>query len=255
MNDRQFLAAIARDSAAFRASATAAGLEADVPSCPGWTVADLIWHLAEVHYFWGSIVTQGAAGWDEVVRIDRVPNAQLLEAFEMWSTRLLDRLSTADPTGAVWTWSDDHTVGFVIRRMAHETSVHAWDAAVAAHRPMPIDAELSSDGIDEFLQHFLPDIADDAEPIGGSVHIHCLDVPGEWTVRPAADIAAADIAAAEKEEEPFVVSHEHAKGDCALRGPAGSLLLALWRRAGADTIEVIGDGDVARRFLATANLT
>ena len=246
MNNRQFLAAIARDSAAFRASAVAAGLEADVPSCPGWTVADLIWHLAEVHYFWGSVVTQGAAGWDEVVRIDRVPNAQLLDAFEMWSTRLLDRLSKADPMKEVWTWSDDHTVGFVIRRMAHETSVHAWDAAVAAGRPMPIDAELSSDGIDEFLQHFLPDIAHDAEPIGGSVHIHCLDVAGEWTIR-AADNDDAD--------EPFVVSREHAKGDCALRGPAAGLLLALWRRAGADTIEVIGDADVARRFLATANLT
>ena len=244
MNDRQFLAAIARDGAAFRASAAAAGLEADVPSCPGWTVADLIWHLAEVHYFWGSVVTQGAAGWDEVARIDRVPNAQLLDAFDMWSSRLVDRLSTADPMSGVWTWSDDHTVGFVIRRMAHETSVHAWDAAVAARRPTRIDAELSSDGIDEFLQHFLPDIAEDAEPIGGSVHIHCLDVAGEWTIRPADD-----------EDEPFVVSREHAKGDCALRGPAADLLLALWRRAGADPIEVIGDADVARRFLATANLT
>ncbi len=252
MNDRQFLAAIARDGAAFRASANAAGLDADVSSCPGWTVADLIWHLAEVHYFWGSIVTQGAAGWDEVARIDRVPNAQLLEAFDMWSARLLDRLSTADPTSEVWTWSDDHTVGFVIRRMAHETSVHAWDAAVAAGRPMQIDAELASDGIDEFLRHFLPDIADDAEPIGGSVHIHCLDVDGEWTIRAADNDNDNDN---DDADAPFVVSREHAKGDCALRGPASNLLLALWRRAGAETIDVIGDSDVARRFLATANLT
>ncbi|QNP56765.1 maleylpyruvate isomerase N-terminal domain-containing protein [Tessaracoccus defluvii] len=30
-----------------------------VPSCPGWTAADLLWHLTEVHLFWGAVVGSG----------------------------------------------------------------------------------------------------------------------------------------------------------------------------------------------------
>jgi hypothetical protein len=69
------------------------------------------------------------------------------------------------------------------------------------------------------------------------VHIHCGDVPGEWTLRPAADGAG------------FDVVREHAKGDCALRGPANDLLLALWRRFPIDAIDVVGDTAVAERFI------
>jgi hypothetical protein len=50
------------------------------------------------------------------------------------------------------------------------------------------------------------------------------------------------------------VSREHAKGAAALRGPASALLLALWRRTGLDTVDVVGDGDVAARFVAASRL-
>src|SRR6185312_10928831 len=29
---------------------------APVPSCPGWTAADLAWHLLEVQFFWATVV-------------------------------------------------------------------------------------------------------------------------------------------------------------------------------------------------------
>lgn len=241
MEHGDHIEALRRDGAAFVASARAAGLKALVSACPGWTVADLVWHLAEVHYFWGSVVQQRAAGWDEVVRIERpVHDADLLAEYEARFARVLEVLSCADPTTPVWTWSADHSVGFVIRRMAHETAVHRWDVDVAAGTPTPVEATLASDGIDEFLTHFLDDAAEHTAPVSGSVHIHCTNVAGEWTIRPR--------------ENGFDVTREHAKGDCALRGPASDILLALWRRMPVDVIEVIGEADVASRFLASTNL-
>jgi len=240
MDNNDFLAAIERESAAFRAAAMAAGLDADVAACPGWTVADLVWHLAEVHYFWSTVVAEHAASWQDVARIDRVGDVELFDVFDANRRRLVEVLSAHDPSDEVWTWSADHSVGFVVRRMAQETAVHAWDAAIASGNPIDIDAELASDGIDEFLEHFLPDVAEGAEPVGGSVHIHCGDVAGEWTIRPNND--------------GFDVTREHAKGDCALRGSASNLLLALWRRVGTQAIDIVGDTDVADRFLATPNL-
>ncbi len=40
------------------ADATRDHLDARVEHCPGWSVADLVWHLTEVHWFWGTIVEE-----------------------------------------------------------------------------------------------------------------------------------------------------------------------------------------------------
>jgi predicted lipid carrier protein YhbT len=76
--------------------------------------------------------------------------------------------------------------------------------------------------------------------VGGSVHLHCTDVAGEWTVRPVAD--------------GFETAREHAKGDAAMRGTASDLLLALWRRIPVSALDVVGDGAVAERFVTATRL-
>ena len=43
-------------SEAFLELARAADLDVLVPSCPGWTVSDLVYHLADVQHCWASIV-------------------------------------------------------------------------------------------------------------------------------------------------------------------------------------------------------
>lgn len=119
--------------------------------------------------------------------------------------------------------------------------MNLWDAQLRVGRERAIDAALASDGIDEFLDHFLgPDPVATAA-VGGSVHLHCTDVAGEWTVRP-------------KTEGGFEVAREHAKGDSAVRGPASDLLLVLWRRRPLDVVDVVGDTGVATRFVAHAAL-
>jgi uncharacterized protein (TIGR03083 family) len=154
--------------------------------------------------------------------------------------RLLSHLRDVDPALPVWTWADDKTAGFVIRRMAHETAVHLWDASAAADVVNPLDPPLASDGIDEFLHYFVAEAAAGAEPVGGSVHIHCGDVPGEWTVR--------------EDGGAFTVAREHSKGDCAIRGAASDLFLALWRRLPLASCDVVGDAGVAARFIAHSSL-
>ena len=47
-----YLSVIRSESAAFRGLIGHAPMDGDVPTCPGWTVADLTWHLTEVQHFW-----------------------------------------------------------------------------------------------------------------------------------------------------------------------------------------------------------
>jgi uncharacterized protein (TIGR03083 family) len=229
-----------RDGAAFADACRTAGLDAPVPSCPGWTVDELLWHLTEIHHFWGWMLAERVDTPDSYVRPDRPTGDALFDMYADGLGRLGSALRDTPPDTAIWTWTDDHSVGWLVRRMAHETAIHRWDAEDAAGVAQPLDPELASDGIDEFLTWFLSPAAD-AQPVGGSVHIHCGDVAGEWTLRPAGD--------------GFDVTREHAKGDCALRGPASDLLLALWRRRPMSTIDVVGDADIAGRFLARPALT
>ena len=91
------------------------------------------------------------------------------------------------------------------------------------------------------IDHFLLDVLRRGDAaVGGSVHIHCTDVAGEWTIREFAD--------------SFVVAREHAKGDCAIRGAALDILAVLSKQAPLSTVDVVGDADVAARFVAAATL-
>ena len=237
MEHTSYLSSLARDGAAFADACEAAGLAAAVTACPGWSVADLVWHLTEVHQFWRTIVGERRTTWEGLERPSRPTDEDLLRVYRDGFNETLAVLNAADPVQANWTWSSDHTAGFVVRRMAQETGVHRWDADSAAGAIRPIESKLASDGIDEFLTHMISDVVADAPPIEGSVHLHCTDVPGEWTVRPT--VAGG-----------LNVIREHAKGDAAIRGTASDLLLVLWRRQDLASVDVVGDGAVAARFVA-----
>jgi uncharacterized protein (TIGR03083 family) len=242
MDHDRLLGSLRRDGAALLTAVRAAGPDAPVPMCPGWTAADLAWHIGEVHEFWGTIVADRLDTPDAYVQSPRPETFDATVTFaESTGAALLDALQSTDPETPVWTWASDKSAGFVLRRMAHETAVHRLDAERAAGREHTIDADLAADGIDEFLCEFLVWVDAGAAPLAGSVHLHCTDVAGEWLVR--------------GDDDGVTVTREHAKGDAAMRGPAADLLLVLWRRLPLDAVEVIGDRATAERLVARTNLS
>lgn len=227
---------LAADAAGLLAAARAADPRVTVPACPAWTTMDLVWHIGEVHGFWTRILegslAQPPADWPpERPGTDDGVWASADEAAD----RIVAACAAADPETPVWTWCDGDgadLAAWVIRRMAHETAVHRLDAEQTAGRDFRIDTALAADGIDEFLVRFYPYTVRAGKHPDGSVHLHCTDTEGEWTL-------AAD----------GTLSHGHAKGDAALRGAAHDLLAVIWRRQPLDTIEVFGDTDLAQRFV------
>jgi uncharacterized protein (TIGR03083 family) len=242
MERDEHLAALERDGAAFVDACEGAGLATAVTSCGDWTVADLLWHVAGVYTFFGTIVGDRLTSIDGIAKGERPDDEHLAAACREAHGALVAALRATPDDTVVWTWVADRSVGFVRRRMAHETAVHRWDAERAAGREWAIDPALASDGIDEFLHLFVHRRSDDAALVGGSVHVHCGDVAGEWTLRP------------DPTTDAFSVTREHAKGDCAIRGAASDILLGLWRRLPLGSLDVVGDTDVAARFVAAPRL-
>lgn len=235
-------AAVRRDGFALADAAEAAGPAAPIAGCPGWAVADLVWHITEVHYFWGEIVGRGLHDPELVPPLERPGDfPALLARFRAGVEHLASTLAAADPAAPVWTWARQKDAGFVIRHQAQETAVHRWDAERAAGRAVTIDPALAADSIDEFLEHTAAWRLEGAAPVAGSVHMHPTDASGEWTI-------------SEDDAGALVLQRVHAKGDAAMRGRASDLLLILYRRIGRETAEAFGDEAVLERFLARTNL-
>ena len=167
------------------------------------------------------------------------------EWFREGATAIAETLRGLDPDAPTWHPFTVARVGRVWpRRQAHETAVHRWDVQAALGRPDPIDAELASDGIDEYFEIAVPRLIkrEGLTVPTSSFHVHCTDVDGEWLVwNDAGD---------------YRMKRQHEKGDAALRGPAEAILLRLWGRTSsrADELSPVGDESAMAAWLAFAGM-
>jgi uncharacterized protein (TIGR03083 family) len=211
------------------------GLDAAVPSCPGWTVDDVVRHVAMVYVHKVEVLKLGALPdpWP--------PDFSGLGSLEWYDdarTAIVDALEAAGTATPTWTFSPrDRTSAFWHRRMAHETVIHRIDVEQAQGVVTPIDAELALDGIDEVLYPTFGgpwwEEGDTAYPIDAAVR---LTAGGRsWTVY--ADATSVDV-------------RQGAEGDAAaeVSGDPAGVYLWLWGRAGEDAIATAGDPDVVRAF-------
>src|SRR4051794_14269166 len=132
------------------------GWTAHVPRCPHWNLADLVWHLAEVQHFWGWVVGTRAQDPSDYAEPDRKPDEELLAFLVAASAELEAVLDGADPAEPVWTWAPRRDVAFVLRRQTHEAVVHTADVEQVLGGVSPIPAGVGLDGIDEWLEVFVP---------------------------------------------------------------------------------------------------
>ncbi len=233
MADLDYISSIRDNASALADAAESAGCDANVPSCPEWTVADLLEHMGTVHR-WAA------------ANCSRAPSDQFMRSSEsgitapadrsarpVWvregAALLTDTLAEHSPDDPCWTFAPPATVSFWSRRQAHETAMHRVDAQLAAGRAEPIDAALAADGIDEwmFLVSNRPWAREKIVGTGETIHLHSTDVDGEWLLRLA--------------PSGLEVERVHAKGDVAARGTASDLLCWLMGRGPLEQLEVFGD--------------
>jgi uncharacterized protein (TIGR03083 family) len=241
------LAAGLRESTARLADVVASSDEATrIPTCPDWSLRQLATHVGRAHRWSGEMVNRRVT---EMLPFREAPDGKLPAdpaARPGWLVAGADRLAEAvSQAGAepVWTFTGMAPAGFWLRRMAHETVVHAADAELAVGRQVAIPADLAADGMAEWFEMVATDQDRKAPPLSGgkTLHVHAtdpgLDGTGEWLLAWT--------------PSGLSVQAGHDKADVAVRGPAASLLLVLMRRLPPDTpgVDVIGDGSVLAGWL------
>lgn len=241
MDPHQHLDTIRDESARLVAAAEAAGLDTVVPSCPDWTVADLLGHVGRIQRWQADIVARRVQEAEFSFADPPTDPAVLVSWVEDATALVLEVFAAAPPDEVVWTFLGPGSPTFWIRRQAQEVALHRVDADLAAGRAPALDGALARDGIDEFLDVVVQFRARDRMTgTGETVHLHRTDGDGEWLVRLTPDGPE--------------VERTHAKGDVAARGSASDLLLAIRGRVEPSALELFGDESVLLRFIDLSRL-
>ncbi|MBD0322012.1 MAG: maleylpyruvate isomerase N-terminal domain-containing protein, partial [Aldersonia sp.] len=236
--DTEHLALTLRTEGDRIAAMPAEYLDAPVPAVPGWTLENVVRHTGRVHR---SVLARLDAGPDGEAALPppSLPHGpECLAAYRESLDAMVERLCSVDPATPAQTFVGTQTIGWWIRRQAHEVTVHRFDAADAVHAaggPAPESADPASaaDGIAELAElqyvHRLHDLPEELHD--KTIHVHGTDTPdAEWLLELGPD--------------GVVTRHGHEKATVALRGSAEQLLLLLWRRRPLDTVTVFGDKGV-----------
>lgn len=219
-----------------------------VPTCPGWMFKQLFRHVGRGNRWAAQIIAERLSGPPDPRQVPNGKPPDDMDAAIEWlhaSARLVLRAAEAvGPGRRVWTFVGPRPPGWWVRRRVHEATVHRADAALALGADYSLPAELAADAISEFIELMAVQAKMQSPPLehGQTLHLHAtepaLGCVGEWTITSA--------------RYGLDWSHDHDKGDVALRGPATDVLLALTRRRTAADLglEVYGDTAVWDRWLA-----
>ncbi|MCX5207095.1 maleylpyruvate isomerase family mycothiol-dependent enzyme [Streptomyces sp. NBC_00237] len=229
---------LSREGELLAATAELAGTSAEVPTCPGWRVRDLVRHTGMVHRWATGFVTQGYREYRPDEGEPDLDGAELLAWFREGHAALVGALREAPADLECWTFLPAPSpLAFWARRQTHETTVHRMDASSAAGQHV-VDAQrdLALDGIDELLTAFHArgrSRVRTEKP--GTLRVRPTDGPPEavWTVHLSPD------------GPPRTVRDDEGPADAELSGTAGALYAVLWNRAPVESATLTGDARLA----------
>ena len=235
MTPDEHIAAIGQHAERLGAAAAAAGLDAQVPTCPGWSVRDVVGHLGGVHRWAASIVADGRSKPpDGDLEQPPADDDGLLAWFRDGHEHLVDVLANADDTLECWSFLPaPFPRAFWARRQAHETAIHYVDVAGASKEQVEFEAPFAVDGIDELLLGFY-------SRRGGKL---LSDPMRTLALRPT-DAAPTDAWTMRIGPQGREVDRGDAHGDLLIEGPASDLYKLLWNRRGSEGIQLTGDEQV-----------
>ncbi len=235
-----------------RAQAGTTSLSTPVPTCPGWTMRDLVVHLGVV-YRWASAIVEGqsleaAAAVRDAAEQEGRSAPDLIDWLDDALVIVLNTLATAPEDLDVFFFlknTPDKRLGWT-RRQAHEAAIHAVDAMAAKLGTVPTRAQLwlkpdfAADGIDELIMGFAPRSKQALRAeTPFTLEVRCTDHPSAWSIDIGPGPAVSSMIAGSPDRSASAMSAGDPANpakpapDAVISGRAVDLYLALWNRGSA----------------------
>ena len=234
-------------STAFRAAvASAPSLDVQVPTCPEWTLFDLVQHMGEGRRAWAATIAAGPAAAAKSAP-EGAPAPRERVALLAWlaasTQELLDALREAGPDRGCWTWwgtsQSPQTCGAVARHQLQEVAVHTYDAQVTLGAPQPLPDEVALDGVEEFLSTCCATTA--AWPHEPAVVDYQATEGRSWRLWLSADGARTAPVPTPRAMSATAAVEDPDPADASARGTAGELVMAMYGRIPVDPLDLFGD--------------
>jgi uncharacterized protein (TIGR03083 family) len=239
--------ALREHSGGLAGAVTGQAPDARVPTCPEWTLRDLVGHVGQAHRWATGLVRDG--GTEAAV----MPSQAAPEAPAEWPGWLRDgaeelvRALEDDPDRTVaHPLMGPRPAAMWVRRMLHDTAVHHADAAITAGVRYDIAPDVAADGICEWLGLV-------AEPSAATYKPELAELRGRGetlALRPAEPSVPGWVIT----RAPDGIGWERASrdGDMTITGPLRDLMLVFARRLAPDDadVKVTGDRSLLGHWLA-----
>ncbi|AJF69548.1 maleylpyruvate isomerase family mycothiol-dependent enzyme [Streptomyces vietnamensis] len=244
MKNAEYIDALEAAGRGLADAAAEAGTDAEVPTCPGWQVRDLLRHTTMVHRWATTFVAEARTTPIRDLGETTLDGEELLAFFREGHADLVATLRAAPESLDCWAFLPAPSpLAFWARRQAHETTVHRVDAESAlTGTPEPVAPAFAADGVDELLAGFhARDRSRVRTPEPRTLRVRTTDTGDVWTVH----LSATEPPRTERDSENGVADTE-------LSGPADQLYLTLWNRLPVDAVTVTGDEELARLWRETS---
>jgi uncharacterized protein (TIGR03083 family) len=233
MEYAEYTAAVDRECAAFVIALAEGTMDALVPTCEGWKVADLASHVGDFCGFWTHVLCEGT-GRAKTPFSEAPEGDDVVPWMAELAGHLVDELGATPATTEVWTWfPDDRRARFVARRCANELAVHRTDMQAARGTHTPIAADLAVDGIDEVFDRLLSVREHGGAGTGRTLSLIGYDTPSAWRVTLGRDGIGV--------ERPPVDAPELAASNLVVTASASDLEFVVYARPTLSPVEMEGD--------------
>lgn len=233
MDAAEHIAILRREGERLATAAPHTSLDAAIPSCPDWSLRDLLRHVSGVH-FWAATIVRDARSrpFDPFGELEGKwpPDDELVQWFADGHARLVAALESAPADLDCFAFLPASSPrAFWARRQAHETGMHRADVEGAVGSITPVPPEQALDGIEELLFGFMARpgqrLRTDTPKV---LALEARDADARWLVRLSA-------------EEPSITRERTNAADCRVSATASDLFLLVWNRRQPKGLDIEGD--------------
>ena len=237
---------VASEGDRFASAAKQGDLTVRIPTCPEWTMRDLVRHLGMIHLWAAANVAFPEPDWLDVGELPDLvrywpdltgesgeypEDPELVSWYRETLANLIRVLESAPADLECFTFLPAPTpLTMWARRQASEIAIHRFDAEHARDITSSFDQGFATDMLDELMSGFAPRLG--APDIEGPqvVHVHAEDAGEHWftTIGP----------------ERSETSRSGDEADLTLTGTAADLYLLLWNRTPDSSISMSGNTDL-----------
>ncbi|MFE9326040.1 maleylpyruvate isomerase family mycothiol-dependent enzyme [Nocardia sp. NPDC052278] len=208
-----------------------------IPTCPDWTLANLIAHVGGGNRWAAAMIAGGATEFLEFQQVPDVRRPREMDEADRWlrasARAVIDNIDTVGSDVPVWTpFGSPRPAEWWVRRRLHEATAHRADALLAVDRDVNIAPELGADGLSEFLEivESGPRFQTPLE-VGTSLCLRAIDTDDSWTIVRSGDT--------------ITIGDSPAPALLTVHGTAVDLFLLLLRRIPPDSQRLAISGDLS----------